>query len=126
MRVMNTVSNSHSENTPEKCLQEAEQAQKNMYLETCLQERQQLSSFVASVDGLIGVEATATLERMASRLATKWRQPYLRTCEYIKSRVAITLVRATYQCIRWYRVPAQKIGVQRLKWEDSARIKLFR
>ena len=70
-----------------------------MYLEACLQQHWHFSPFVASVDGLLGVEATATLKRIASRLATKWKQPYSKTCGYIKSRVAITLVRATHHCI---------------------------
>ena len=45
-----------------------------MYLEACLHQRRHFSPFVASVDGLLGVEATATLKRIASCLATKWKQ----------------------------------------------------
>ena len=44
-----------------------------MYLEDCLQQRRHFSPFVASVDGLLGVEATATLKRIAIRLDTKWK-----------------------------------------------------
>ena len=63
---------------------------------------------------------------IASCLATKWQKPYSRTCGYFKSRFAITLVRATHQCIRGYRVPDHKISVQRPQWEDSDGLKLFR
>ena len=70
-----------------------------MYLEACLQQRRHFSSFVALVDRLLGVEATATLKRLASRLATKWKQSYSKTCGYVNSRIAITLVRATHRCI---------------------------
>ena len=66
-----------------------------MSLEACLKQRWHFSPFVASVDGLMGAEATATLKRIASRLATKCKQPYSKTCGYVKSRVATTLVRAT-------------------------------
>ena len=96
MRIVNTDAKSHLANTPEKCLQEAEQAKKNMYLEACLQQRRQLSPLIASVDGLLGVEDTAILKMIASCLAKKWRQTYCRTCGYAKIRVAITLVRATH------------------------------
>ena len=75
MRIMNTDAKSHSTKTLEKCFQEAEQAKKKMYLEACLQQRRHFSPFVASVDGILGVEALATMKRIASRLATKWRQP---------------------------------------------------
>ena len=44
---------------------------KKMYLEAWLQQNWHFSPFVALVDGLLGVEATATLKRLASRLATK-------------------------------------------------------
>ena len=77
MRVVNIYAKSHSENTPEKFLQEAEQAKKNMYLDACLQQRRNFSPFVSSVNVLMGVEATATLKRIANRLAKKWRNPNL-------------------------------------------------
>ena len=80
MRVVNTDALSYVRRSPEKCLQEAERGEKKIYLEACLQQRQHFSPFVASVNGLLGVEATATLKRIASHLATKWRQPYPKTC----------------------------------------------
>ena len=97
-----------------------------MYLEACLQQRRHFSPFVASVDGLLGEEETATPKRLASRLATKWKQYYSKTCGYVKSRIAITLVRATHLCMRGSRVPAHRISVQRLQWEDGAGLNLFR
>ena len=79
---------------------------KRMYPEACLQQLRHFSPFVASVDGLLGVEAMATLKSLSSRLATKWKQPYSKTCRYDKSRIAITLVRVTHHCIWGSRVPA--------------------
>ena len=99
MRVVNIYAPTYMNKEPEKCLHEAEKEKKKMYLEACLQQRRHFSPFFASVDGILGVEATATLKRIASRLATKWKQPYSMTCGYVKSRVAITLVRATHRCI---------------------------
>ena len=54
---MNTDTKSHLAKTPEKCLQEAERANKNMYLEACLQQRQHLLAFASSGDEVLGVEA---------------------------------------------------------------------
>ena len=45
------------------------------------------------------MEATATLKRLDSRLATKWKKSYPKTCVYVKSGIAITLVRSTHCCI---------------------------
>ena len=95
MRVVNTDDKYHSGKTPEKYLQEAERGKKRMYQEACLYQRRHFFPFVALVDELLDVEGTATLKRIASHLATKWQKPYSRTCGNVKSRIAITLVRAT-------------------------------
>ena len=72
MRVVSTDVQSHRTKEPERCLKEAERGKKRMYLEACLQQRRHFFPFVALVDGLLGVEATSTLKRLASPLATKW------------------------------------------------------
>ena len=96
-----------------------------MYLETCLQQRRHFSPIFASVGRLLGVEATAILKRIASLLDTNWRQPYSKTCGYVKSMFAITLVRATHRCLRVSQVPAHQISVQQPQWEDGVGLKLF-
>ena len=126
MRVVNTDAKSYWEKSPEKCLEKAEKINKKMYLEACLQQCRNLPPFVASVGGLLGVEATATMKRISSHLASKWRQSYSKTCGYFMSRIATTLVRAIHWCIRGSRVPAQEISVQRPQWEDGADLALFR
>ena len=122
MRVVKTDAKSYLSKTLEKYLQEAERAKKKMYLEACLQQRRQLSPFVDSVYGLLDMEARSSLKRISRRLATKWRQPYSRTCGYVKNRIATTLVWSTHCCIRISRVPEHRISVQRLHWEDGTNI----
>ena len=125
MRVMNTDALMYLKKAPEKCLHEAEKGNRRMYLEACLQQRQHFSHFVSLVEGMLGVEATATLKRIASCLTTKWRQPYSKTCGYVKSRVEITLVRVTHRSLHVSQVPAHQISVQRPQWEDEAGLNLF-
>ena len=126
MSVVNTDTKSHSAKTPEKCLQKVEWDRNKIYLEARLQQLRHFSPFVSSVDGMLGLEMTATLKTIAIRHTSKWRQPYSRTCGYVKSRIYITLVRAKYRCIRGFRVLAQKISVQRSQWEDKSRLNLFK
>ena len=111
MRVVNNNAKSRSGKSPEKYLYEAERGKKQMYLEACIQQHRHFSPFVALVDGMLGVEATETLKRISSRLATKLRKPYSRKYGYIKSRIAINLVHTTYQCIQGSRVMAHRISV---------------
>ena len=113
VRVMNTNANSHFAKTPEKCLQEVERGKKRMYLGARLQMSKHFSPFIASVDVLMGVEATLTLKRLASRLATKCLQPYSKTCGYVNSRMVITFVRSTHRCIWRSRVSAHRISMHR-------------
>ena len=70
--------------TPRSPSTEATKGKKKMYLEACLQQHRNLSPFITSVDGLLGVEATAILKSIASRLESKWKQPYSKTCGYVK------------------------------------------
>ena len=126
MCVVTTYANYHLAQTLEKCRQEEERVKKKMYFEACIQQLQHFLPFLDSVDGMLGVEATATLKSIASCLASKWRQPYYRTCRYVKSRISTTLMRATHRCIRGFRVPSHKVSVQRPQWEDGTGINLFR
>ena len=126
MIIVNNDALTHQMKEPKKCLHEAEKGKKKMCLEACLQQCRHFSPFVALVDGLLGVEATATLKRIASRLATKWKQSYSKTCGYVKSRISITLVRATYRCIRGSWVPSHLNSLQRPQWKDGAGLNLFR
>ena len=60
MRVVDTDAKYHMAKDPEKCLHDAERGKKQMYLEACIQLCRHSSPFVASVDGLLGAEVTAT------------------------------------------------------------------
>ena len=113
MCVVNTDAKFHLAKTLEKYLKEEDRAKKKMYLGACLQQRQNFSPFIDSVDGILGVGTTANLKMIASCLKTKLRQTSSRTYGYVKSRITITLVRSTQRCIRGYRVLAQRISFQR-------------
>ena len=99
MRFVNTDAVSYQSNTRKKCLQTADHEKKKKYLHACLNECLHFTTFVDLVDSLLGVEAELTLKRIASRLTQKWKELYSRTFIYVKSRMAITIVRATHRCI---------------------------
>ena len=123
--VMNTDAKSYLSKTPEKCLQEAEQAKRKIYLEACFQERRHFPPFFTSLDGILGVEGVDNLKRIAIYLSKNWRQPYSRRCSYVKCSIAISLVQDTNRCIRGSRVPAHKIIIHLPQWENGAGLNLF-
>ena len=99
---------------------------KKKYLHAFLKYHRRFNPFVASVDGLIGFEAEATLKRLSSHLATKWKELYSCKCSNMKIKVSITLFRAMHHCIRGGgSVPASKISVNHPQWEDGAGLHLF-
>ena len=73
MHVVNTDAVSYQFKTLEKCLETAEREKKKNYLQYLLDKYRQLTPFVASVDGFLGVEAEATLKGISSRQAQKWK-----------------------------------------------------
>ena len=98
MRVANKYPPSGLSINPKKCLETSYEEKKSNYLVACLKQRRHFTPFVVSVDGLLGVEADEILKRISSRLEKKWKETYSCTCGYVKSRVVITLVRATHCC----------------------------
>ena len=56
----------------------------------------------------------------------KWKQPYLNTYGYVKSRIAITLVRTTHRCIRGSWLLAHRISVQQPQCKYGSELNLFR
>ena len=125
MRVANTYSLYHQNKSPEKCLHMDKKEKKNNYLESCIQKFHHLSPFIVLVEGILGVEAEAPLTLTSIQLVTKWKQPYYRTCIYVKIRFASTLAKATHRCILGSQVPAHKIIVKRPHSEDRAGLYLF-
>ena len=47
MRVVNTDAKNHAVKSPDKCVQEAERGDKQIYLKACLQQHRHFSPFVA-------------------------------------------------------------------------------
>ena len=104
MRIVSTEAVSYQSKTPDKCLEIAEREKKSKYLHTCINERRHFNPFVNSVNRLIRVEAEVMFKRITSRLASKQKELHSRICEYVKSKLVITLVRATHRCILGDRV----------------------
>ena len=67
MHVVNTDTLSHHKNSPDKRLQTSENQKKQKYLETCLRQRHHFPPFFVSVDGILRVEAEATLKQVVEK-----------------------------------------------------------
>ena len=72
--VLNTDAVYYQSQTSKKCLETADHEKKKKHLHVCLNERRHFTPFVASADGLLGIEVEVTLERLSNRLTAKWKE----------------------------------------------------
>ena len=109
---------------PDKILREHEKNKKKKYLEACKKNRRNFTPFIISTDGLLGKETDLLLRKVALQLTAKWHLPYSQVINYVRTRIAIAITRATHLCIRGSRVPVATISNKYPIWEDGAGISL--
>ena len=95
------------------------------YRQSFLHKRCHFPPFFASADILLLVEVESMLKRLAGRIANKWKQPYFRTCGYVKSRIAITMVCMNHHYVQGPQVPECNSSVHWSQWEDGAGLHLY-
>ena len=124
VRVTDTDAPSHRNTPPEKVLQRHEKEKKAKYGALCIARRRTFTPLVFSVDGMQGVEATAASRRLASSLASKWKRSYSEVCGFVRSRLAIALVRSASRCLRADRNPMRRTPSP--TWDCGAGLGLYR
>ena len=73
---------------------------------------------------MLGKEADVILKRLSKNLADKWYRPYSQTLSFVKTRFAISLVRAKNRYFRGSRIMTSKI-FHRVDWEDGAGLEFY-
>ena len=68
MHVVDTDATSYQSKYPKKCLETSEKEKKNKYIDACRQKCQHFTTFVVSVDALIGVKEEMTLKYINTHL----------------------------------------------------------
>ena len=70
-----------------------------------------------STGGCVAEQAEAFLKRLGRRLAEKWQRSYSQVMGFIRSRMAVAILRASSQCMRG---PRTKIQGTVCTMEDGA------
>ena len=123
IRVTDTNASSNRGLDPKKVLKRHEKEKKGKYLAGCLARRRSFTPLVFSVDGLHGAEAKAAGKRLAASLSARWNRPYSEVCGYVRSRLAIALVRSASMCLRGARDPTARASHS--QWETGAGLGLY-
>jgi hypothetical protein len=124
IRVTDTDAPSNRNTAPSRILRKHEEEKKAKHNALCLAQRRHFTPLVFSVDGLNGAEAKAATQRLASLLAAKWKRTYSDVCGYIRSRLAVALVRSTTRCLRASRTPFQR--APHIPWDSGSGLSLYR
>ena len=110
MRVINTDALTYQRRLTEKYIQTVEKDKNQKYLDAFLQCWHRVSLFVVLVDSLLGVNFKATMKRLSSRLAVRWKKTYSSTCGYFKSRIDVALVCENHLYIQGFRFLSIRIS----------------
>jgi hypothetical protein len=80
---------------------------KKKYLEVCLKQRHHFTTFMVSINGLLGREVNTLLKKLSSVLAEKWQKsfPEEEVCGYVNAHMSIAMVQATHLCLRGSHIP---------------------
>ena len=124
VRIHDVNQNSYLTRTPASILKSAEISKKKKYLEACLAQRRHFTPFAVSYECMLGKEVYVFLKRLSMKLAEKWHMPYSQTVSFVKTRFAISLVRAKNRCFRGSRIPTGRIS-HRVDWEDGTGLGLY-
>ena len=124
VRITDTDQPSYLSQTPAKVLAKQEKEKKDKYLEPCLAGRRQFTPLVFSVDGMPGAEALAAMKRLASSLATKWKQEYSAVSGYVRSRLMLAVLRGSNLCLRGPRGDPRP-PTHHVPWEGGSGLRLY-
>jgi len=122
--ITDTDAPSNRNQNPDKILARHEKNKKDKHLEACLARRRHFTPLVFSIDGLQGTEAKAAGRRLAAKLAVKWNRSYSEVCGYVRSRLAIALVRASSRCLRGARDPTARCSHP--QWDSGTGLSLYK
>ena len=123
VRVTDTDAASNRNRDPAKVLKKQEEDKKTKYGKLCKEAHMHFTPLVFSVDGMEGGEAKAARRRVASSLAAKWGRQYSQLCGFVRSRISMSLVRATSRCLRGTRKPDCR--APDIEWVVGAGMRLY-
>ena len=86
--------------TPEKALTNLEKEKKDLYLQACLEHRQNFTPMVYSAYIIPGVEALATQKRLSTLISYNLKQEYSEMCGFVRARISLAIVRSNSLLLR--------------------------
>ena len=124
IRITDLDNPSQRNSDPNTILLRHEAEKKRKYSAHCERQRKHFTPLVFSVDGIAGKESTAAMRRLASQLSQRWKRTYSEVCGFVRSRIAVALVRSTTRCLRNDRSPSAHLNP--IRWDSGTGLSLYR
>ncbi len=124
VRITDADAPSQCQTSVEQLLRRHSKFKKDKYLRPCLEYRRHFTPLVFTVDGAMAPETAKAVRHLSERLASKWDAPRGFVTQYVRSRLAISLVRATTYCLRGSRAPGARMRLPRIS--NAAALQLYR
>lgn len=100
IRVIDTDAPSYANRPVSSVLKSAEEEKKKKYLSACEQRHATFTPLVTSVDGIFAPQMNNFIKILAERLSEKQGMEYKKMLNYVRTRILMSVVRASSMCIR--------------------------
>eukprot|EP00957_Ditylum_brightwellii_P073341 5573643-Ditylum_brightwellii.AAC.1 len=125
VRITNSDTKSHLNETVDKHLLAQEKEKKDKYLPLCREQRKNFTQFIATVGRILGREVKMMYKQLAKQFALKWACHVLVTQQYVNQTVQMAIVRSVHRCIRGSRALPCRTDYIFLSFEDGASLGLY-
>ena len=112
IRVTDADAVSYQGRTTTSVLSAAENEKKRKYSESCQDRHISFTPLVMTADGAMATECDRFIRRIAEGLAMKWKRRYSQTIQWVRTRLAFAVVRATNVCVRGTRTKWRSLGIE--------------
>ena len=108
-RIVDADAHSYRNKAPSSVLRQHEREKNRKYKKACLNRRRDFTPICYTADGMAGREARNAERRLGYKLAEEWTRQPSHMIFYVRSRMSLTLVRATSYLIRGSRERRHRI-----------------
>ena len=112
VRVTDTDALSYRSRTPASILASAEKEKTQKYLTACEERHIGFTPLVTSVDGALAPQFSNFIKRLATGLSLKWHRDFSGVLNWVRTRLAFSILRAAHLCLRGTRSKWRALGIE--------------
>ena len=112
VRILDSDSPSYSNKSPQSVVAAAEIEKKRKYSAACESHHCSFTPLCFTIDGLMGKESKSFLKRLAEGLSARWDNHYSVSMNWVHTKLAFALLRATNLCLRGTQLIQRGVNIE--------------